>query len=180
MMFRPLYSEMHWILVNNCVFCQQCGGVYSLFWFPVWLSRLAEWLPFHLLPWATVAGVCLCPCFQPSFKQIRMWCVSFLHLWQLPLYLSLFPRFIWRLHCKMASLLVPVCLSYKLQAPAAAVEFSSFWWFEPPDLSWRGVPTCLGGILNEWNFFPAHEVGEESLSCCVDHWCHPRGTSVLV
>lgn len=67
--------------------------------------------------------------------------------------------------CKMASLLVPVCLSYKLQAPAAAVKCSSFWWFEPPDLSWRGVPLYRGGILNEWNFFPAHEVGEESCLC---------------
>lgn len=45
------------------------------------------------------------------------------------------------------------------------MKFSSFWWFEPPDLSWRGVPICLGGFLNEWNFFPAHEVGEDSCLC---------------
>lgn len=55
--------------------------------------------------------------------------VSFLHPWQLLLYLSLF-EFELAAACKMArvNLLVRVCLSYKSYLPAAGVKYSS--WFQ--------------------------------------------------
>lgn len=103
----------------------------------------------------TVDRVCFCSCFQPSFKQIGMRFVSLLHLWHLPFYLSLFVSLNWRLHFVQDSESLSVGARVSLKPAYQLAGFTPASCI--PDLSWRGVPTCLGDILNDWKFFSPHE-----------------------